>query len=229
VNFYLREHNDHPNELQYPFMSEVSNDGSQYGFATCLSVNDEIVHSRPSNRLLEDGDVITIDCGLSLNGYCSDIAHTVCISSLGKYQNMDPKVVTLFKALALAIDRVGVVCRPGNRLGHIAEVIAKTAAVHRLGNIINFGGHGIGRSLHEVPYIPNAPGISTWDDLILRPGMSFCVEPMFTLGGSSKIAKKEDGWTILTADGSIAAHEERHIIITEEGCEILTDFYQEKE
>lgn len=211
----------------FPFAGVTIHSPVPYGYATCMSVNDEVVHSRPNTRQLMTGDVLTIDAGIKIDGLCSDMAHTTCVGNQGNKNNNKPEVNNLLDGLNAAITDAIAVCKPGNRLGQISEAIARAAAIRKLGNIIDFTGHGIGQTLHEPPYIANAPGLSSYDNIVLRPGTSLCIEPMFTLGGS-KTVYKEDKWAILTADGSLAGHEERHVVITETGCLVLTDFSKEE-
>lgn len=209
-------------EYCFPFATETLKGKDPYGCALCLSVNDEIVHARPNDKPLKNNDILTIDGGICIDGYCSDMATTVCLGDFGTEANRSSRVNTLLQSTKDAIKHALQQCKPGNTLRNVSHAIQEEATRSGCGLIKQFGGHGIGRTLHELPYIGNAQGLTTWDVLVLRPGMSLCIEPMLTLG-DSKIVFGPDGWTILTADGSLACHEERHIIITEDGYEVLTE------
>ena len=191
-----------------------------YGFSTCISVNDEVVHSQPESNQFEPGDVITIDIGFKRNGFCCDMARTAIFDY--NHIRISQRTECLIKAVAVACIAAAHVAKPGNTVGDISEAIYKAGKAIDLGMITEFGGHSIGSELHEPLRIMNQPGIAPkFDKIVLRPGMIFCVEPMFTLG-SSEIISDYTGWRIWTIDGSLAAHSEDMILITENGSEVLT-------
>jgi methionyl aminopeptidase len=180
----------------------------------CWSINDEIVHGLPSEqRILQEGDIISVDLTVSVDGFVGDNTRTVVIGSVR------PEVQRLVdvtqKALLAGIDAA----RAGNTVGHISAAIQRWADENKLGVVRELVGHGIGREMHEDPQIPNY-GIAGQGPL-LKSGMTLAIEPMFTLG-SAKISTDSDGWTIRTADGSWAAHWEHTVLITDNLPEILT-------
>lgn len=185
-----------------------------YKHDSCISVNDEVIHGIPSNKkILKDLDVIKIDICASWKNYCADMARTFCVNkcSLEAKKLIDVAQEALDAGIQLA--------RPGNHLSDISSSIQKVVEENGFSVIRDFAGHGIGRSLHEDPEIPNygKPGLGP----ILRPGMAFAIEPMITAGGY-KVVVMNDGWTVRTADGSLAAHVEDTIVVTEGEPKILT-------
>lgn len=186
----------------------------RYPAYTCLSVNDEIVHGIGSlKRILREGDIITVDVCVDYQGFIGDNARTVRVGE------SDPATADLLKhteeALYTAIDQA----RPGNRVGYISNSVEKHITPLGYGIVRDFVGHGIGRSMHEPPQIPNFGPRKRGDRL--RPGMTFAIEPMIT-AGNSRIVMEEDGWTARTADGSLSAHFEHSVLVTEGEPEILT-------
>ncbi|MDE6576183.1 MAG: type I methionyl aminopeptidase [Opitutales bacterium] len=196
---------------------------SSYGFRSgkrvfpgygCFSVNEEIVHGIPSKRkILKEGDIISIDLAMSVDGYCGDNTRTVLVGAV-------PEEVTRLVSVTQAALFAGIAAAlPGNTIGHISSAIQKVADINHLGVVRELVGHGIGRAMHEDPQVPNY-GIAGKGP-VLKPGMTLAVEPMFTQG-SPKIAVDADGWTVRTADHRMAAHWEHTILITENAPEVLT-------
>jgi methionyl aminopeptidase len=183
-----------------------------YPNTLCVSVNDCIIHGIPDGRPFEQGDVISVDMGLVDRGYFADMAFTVV---LGENQASWMLKRAAEDALVAGIRAA----RPGNRIGDIGAAIQAVAQSRGLGIIHEFAGHGIGRKLHEHPLVPNV-GMMGKGQLI-QPGMALAIEPMFTLGGW-QTKTLDDGWTVKTMDGSLAAHAEHTVLITEDGPEILT-------
>jgi methionyl aminopeptidase len=181
----------------------------------CASINAEIVHGIPAaDRVLADGDLLSLDFGAIWEGFHSDAAVTVFV---GAPPSDDAK--RLAEATQAALDAAISVLRPGGRLSDIGHAIEQVAVDHDLGVIREYGGHGIGRALHEDPFIQN------WGPAgrgpVLKPGLVLAIEPMLTLGGDgTKVL--DDGWTVVTADGSLAAHSEHTVAVTERGHEVLT-------
>jgi methionyl aminopeptidase len=205
-----------------PFYGQQSMHRHEFGYPICVSVNDEIVHSRPMPIPFDRDDVITIDAGLSYKGYCADMARTV-IYGEGPQPGCNQHSM-LADRCRLALYQAEAACKPGNTIGDISEAISSAATniAPQLGVVVDYTGHGIGKKLHEEPRICNAPGIfPKYDEIVLRPGMVICLEPMFTLGKGQTVLAG-DGWKVWTQDGSIAAHFEDEILITEDGCEVLT-------
>lgn len=190
-----------------------------FPFSICASVNHHVVHGFPSDYVLKDGDILSIDLGATVNGYVGDTALTAPVGNV-KQEILDLMRVT-DECLALAVEQ----CRSGKHVGDIGYVVQKHAEAHGYGIVKEFVGHGIGRKLHEAPQIPNYGKAGTREKI--RVGYVFAVEPMITLGNpETKIL--EDGWTVATLDGCVSAHSEHTIAITEEGPEILTLTLEQK-
>lgn len=181
---------------------------------SCASVNDVIVHGIPDGYRLADGDLFSIDFGAELNGWTGDAATTFPV---GTPRAGDlPLVEATEKALAAGIGAAVA----GGRLGDISHAIGSAARAAGYGVPAGFGGHGIGRHMHEDPHVPNEgrPGRG----LRLRPGLVLAIEPMLMAGGGSGYRVAPDGWALHTVDGSRAAHAEHTVAITEDGPRILT-------
>ena len=179
----------------------------------CASFNEQVVHGIPSARAIRPGDVVSIDMGLSNGGYHVDSAFTVAVGQ------PTPRIQELLDITRKSL-YVGIAeARPGRRVGDIGYAIETTVKPHGFGIVRQLVGHGIGRALHERPSVPNYGKPNTGD--LLKPGMCLAIEPMITLGGwKTKLLK--DAWTVVTCDGSIAAHFEHTVAITPTGPEILT-------
>ncbi|MFF3645496.1 type I methionyl aminopeptidase [Streptomyces sp. NPDC002564] len=180
----------------------------------CASVNDAIVHGIPDGYRLRDGDLVSIDCGAELAGWVGDSAISFTV---GTPRPADLRLIeTAERALAAGI----AAAVPGNRIGDIAHAVGTICRKEGYGIPEDFGGHGIGRSMHEDPGVPNEgrPGRG----MVLRPGMALAIEPMVVAGGGDGYYPAPDGWTLRSNDGSRAAHAEHSIAITEDGPRILT-------
>lgn len=184
-----------------------------YPASLCVSVNDEIVHGIPGDRVLEEGDIVGIDLGLSHQGLITDMAMTVPVGAVSSAA--EGLMADTERALMEGIN----VIRPGGRIGDIGAAIERIAHRHHYGIIRELGGHGVGHKVHEEPFVPNYGHKGTGP--ILKPGMVLALEPMFTLG-REPIRLMPDGYTIITEDGSLAAHFEHTIVVTDDGAEILT-------
>ena len=184
-----------------------------YPAALCVSVNDEVVHGIPTDRILKEGDIVSIDCGLSHNGLFVDSARTV---ACGKISKKDSELLhRTQEALALGIAAaIG-----GNKVGDIGYAVEQYIKPFKYGIIRELAGHGVGKKIHEDPYIPNFGKKNTGE--LLRPGMVIAIEPMINIG-SRHIVFDNDGYTIRTEDGSRSAHFEHTVLITEGEPEILT-------
>jgi methionyl aminopeptidase len=181
----------------------------------CASINDEIVHGIPAaDRSLADGDLVSLDFGAIWDGFHSDAAVTVFV---GAPPSDDAK--RLAETTQSALDDAISVVRPGGRLSDIGHAIEQVALAQGLGVIREYGGHGIGRALHEDPFIQNWGVAGRGPEL--KPGLVVAIEPMLTLGGDGTRVL-DDGWTVVTADGSLAAHFEHTVAITDDGHEVLT-------
>ncbi|MEU9351037.1 type I methionyl aminopeptidase [Streptomyces griseoloalbus] len=180
----------------------------------CASVNDAIVHGVPDTYRLRDGDLVSIDCGAELGGWVGDSAISFVV---GTPRPADVRLIeTAERALAAGIEAAVV----GNRVGDIAHAIGTVCRAAGYGVPDGFGGHGIGRRMHEDPSVPNEgrPGRG----MPLRHGMALAIEPMLTGGGADGFHAAPDGWTLRTNDGSRAAHVEHTVAITESGPRVLT-------
>ncbi len=184
-----------------------------YPAAVCISVNEEIVHGIPGPRVLAPGDLVSIDFGVALDGYHGDSAVTVPVGPV------EGTAARLLKATHASLYRGIEQMVPGNRLSDIGHAVQTEAEGAGFSVVREFVGHGIGRAMHEPPQIPNygRPGRG----LRLRAGMVFAIEPMVTAGGP-EVRMLDDQWTAVTADGSLAAHFEHTVAITDAGPRILT-------
>ena len=181
----------------------------------CISVNEEVVHGIPGNRKLNEGDIVSVDCGVEKNGYFGDHAYTFMV---GDCSEEDKKLLkttleSLYKGIEKAVH--------GNKIGDVGSAIQTYCESHGYGVVKDLVGHGIGKDMHEDPSVPNfgKPGRGER----LRTGMTLAVEPMITRG-SWKVKTLADGWTIVTSDGENAAHFEHDIVVREGEAEILSTF-----
>lgn len=189
---------------------------SPYPAAICTSINDEVVHGIPGGRLLAEGDIVSLDAGVILDGWHSDAAITLPVGRVA--EPAARLIADAEAALAAAIE----MARAGNRLGDIAAAVQRVARRGGYGVVREFTGHGIGRAMHEGFDVPNYPVPGAGSGPVLRPGTTFTIEPVFTLG-SPEIAFREDGWTAVTVDGSPAAHVEHTVVVAPRGpATILT-------
>lgn len=185
-----------------------------YPKSICSSIDDEVVHGIPSDDvILKEGSILSVDCGLILDGWQADSAFTMAIGEISQ-DLADLIRVTeecFFAGAAAAVE--------GNRIGDIGYAVQKLAEAHHYGVVRELTGHGIGRNMHEDPSVPNygLPGHGTR----LKAGMTIAIEPMITLG-SYRVREMDDGWTIKTIDGSACAHYEHTVAITPNGPELLT-------
>jgi methionyl aminopeptidase len=187
-----------------------------YGFpgSVCISVNEEVVHGIPSpSRVLSDGDIVSIDVGVRLDGWCSDSAWTFPVGEV------DEASTELLRVTEEALERAIAAARPGLHVGDIGAAVVGTVKGTGLGIIRELVGHGVGRDVHEEPQVPNI-GRAGYGPR-LREGMVIAIEPMLSRG-SDQIRTLDDHWTVVTADGSRSAHFEHTVAITAEGPRVLT-------
>jgi methionyl aminopeptidase len=184
-----------------------------YPASICTSPNNVIVHGIPSDYRLVDGDVLSVDAGAIFEGFHGDAAITFPIGDVPPETQL--LIDTTEQALAAGIAQV----KAGARLGDIGHAVESEANRHGFGVVREYVGHGIGRQMHEDPQVPNygKPGTGTK----LKKGMAICIEPMFNLGGHGTLVEP-DGWTVVTADGSLSAHFEHTIAITDRGPRVMT-------
>lgn len=184
---------------------------------TCISVNNEVVHGIPGGRVLKNGDVVTLDVALSLDGFCGDTASTVPVGQVGALQQKLLDVTR--QTLILAIEHI----KPGKRWSEIARLMQYNVERNGFAVVREFVGHGIGRTMHEDPKVPNfVTGEQLRGDFRLKPGMTIAVEPM-VVAGRRDVQVMSDQWTMVTEDGSPAAHYEHTVAVTEMGVDVLTD------
>jgi methionyl aminopeptidase len=197
----------------YPTYKE----GEGFPGYTCISVNDEVVHGIPGKRGLKNGDVVTLDVALSLDGFCADTASTVPVGPIGALQQ---KLLDVTKqTLVLAIEHI----KPGKRWSEVARLMQYNVERNGFSVVREFVGHGVGRSMHEDPKVPNfVTGEQLRGDFRLKPGMTIAVEPM-VVAGRRDVNVMPDQWTMVTEDGSPAAHYEHTVAVTEVGVDVLTD------
>jgi methionyl aminopeptidase len=184
-----------------------------YPASICTSPNDVIVHGIPGPYVLDDGDVLAVDVGVTLNGFVADSAYTFAVGDSSV--EAESLLETGRAALAAGIEQ----CRAGNRLSDISHAIQQLTEEQGFSVVRALVGHGVGRAMHEDPQIPNFgdPGRGP----LLQPGMVFAIEPMITAGGP-EIFMHDDHWTISTEDSSLSAHFEHTVAVTEDGPRILT-------
>ncbi|MEN6333380.1 MAG: type I methionyl aminopeptidase [Phycisphaerales bacterium] len=185
--------------------------------AICASINDEVVHGIPSDTVaLKDGDILSIDFGVRLNGYCGDSALTVAIGSISEVSRR------LMDATREALDIAISMARPGVKWSQIAGRMQKHCESAGFSVVRDFVGHGIGTRWHEDPKVPNFVSEDLLDDdILLTEGMVIAVEPMVNAGGYA-VRTLGNGWTVVTKDGKFSAHFEHTIAIVKGGCEVLT-------
>ncbi|TAM89786.1 type I methionyl aminopeptidase [bacterium] len=184
-----------------------------YPATICASVNDEVVHGIPGERVLCEGDLLSIDIGTTLEGYVSDSAVTV---GIGEISDEARRLMgTTQECLMLGIAQM----QAGNHLSDIGHAVQQHAESHGYGVVRDLVGHGVGTKMHEEPQVPNygEPG----KGLVLKPGLVLAIEPMINVG-THKVRTLKDGWTVVTADGKLSAHFEHTIAITDDGPKILT-------
>ena len=179
----------------------------------CTSPNDVIVHGIPDDTRLREGDVISLDIGAYYEGFHADSAWTFPVGAVS------PEASELLRVTKDSLDAAIAQCAPANRLGDVGHAVEEVAEAARFSVVREYVGHGVGRALHEDPQIPNygPPGRRE----VLASGMTLAIEPMVNAGGpQTKVLG--DGWTVVTLDGSLSAHFEHTVAITEDGCEVLT-------
>jgi len=184
-----------------------------YPARVCVSVNDEVVHGIPDRRVLQEGDIVSIDLGATYKGFVGDAAITVGVGRIS------PEAERLVRVTEEALWQGIKAARAGARLGQISAAIQAHAEGNGFSVVREYVGHGVGRSMHEDPQVPNFGPADRGP--LLQKGMTLALEPMVT-AGDWQTKKDSDGWTVRTADGSLAAHFEHTIVITEGEAEVLT-------
>jgi len=188
----------------------------------CASLNEEVVHGIPSKRVVREGDIISIDFGVKLDGWCGDAAETFFV---GKVDDEVRRLVDVTRnSLAIVVS----MCRPGEKWSNIARAIQQYVEGEGFSVVREFVGHGIGSEMHEDPKVPNfvSPELER-QDIMLKEGLVLAVEPMVNMG-SAAVQYAPDGWTVVTADRLPSAHFEHTLAITADGVRVLTDRRQGK-
>ena len=206
-------------ELVYKYITSCGAYPSELGYegypaSSCVSVNEVVVHGIPSDRVILDGDIVSVDIVAEKNGYHGDAARTYLIGNVSEDKKQLVKVTE--ECFLKAIEDL----REGSRIGDIGAAVQTHAESHGYGVVRALTGHGIGRSMHEDPSVPNYGKRGT--GVRLRAGMTICIEPMINAGTYRVFMDESDGWTVVTADGKPAAHYENTVLITKDGVEILT-------
>ena len=200
---FIREHDGIPSCKGY----------EGFPCALCVSVNDEVVHGIPSNRKLQNGDIVTIDMVIGYKGYQGDAAWTYAVGEIDEEKKylMEHTEQALYEGIKEV--------KPGAHIGDISHAVEVYATEHNLGVVRELCGHGIGTDMHEDPEVPNfgKPGVGPR----LKEGMVICIEPMLN-AGSRNVVLLDDDWTVVTLDGKPAAHYEHTVLVTKDGYEILT-------
>ncbi len=180
---------------------------------TCISVNDEVVHGMANERQLRFGDIVSVDCGVVYKGYIGDTARTIAVGGCGvaAQRLMDVTQQSLQEGIAQAVS--------GNRVTDISRAIQDYVEGNGYSVVREFVGHGVGRTMHEEPQVPNF--VDAKSNQRLRPGMTIAIEPMVN-AGRPEVKILKDGWTVVTQDGSLSAHFEHTVLITDGKPEILT-------
>ncbi|NJD69704.1 MAG: type I methionyl aminopeptidase [Candidatus Methylomirabilota bacterium] len=186
-----------------------------YPYTLCASVNEQVVHAFPSARRLKEGDIISLDLGVVVDGYYGDAAVTVPVG------RVSAEAERLIAATRGALTRATAVVRSGNHLSDISHTVQSTLEAQGFSVVRLFVGHGIGRSLHEEPQIPNFGPPAQGP--VLKPGLVLAIEPMANVG-TSDVMILDDHWTAITCDRSLSAHFEHTVALTEAGAQVLTDF-----
>lgn len=190
--------------------------GIDFPGVICASVNNEVIHGIPGDRVLKEGDIISIDIGAILDGYHGDAARTYPVGKVS------PEAMRLIQVTEEAFNRGMVQAVEGNHIRDISRAIQSYVEENGYSVVRDYVGHGIGREMHEEPQIPNY--VSAYRGVRLACGMTLAIEPMVN-AGTWRVNVLSDGWTVVTADGSLSAHHENTIAVTPRGPEILTALY----
>lgn len=202
---YIRSHGAVPGFLGY----------GGFPYTLCVSVNEQVVHGFPSDYVLKEGDIVSVDCGTILKGFYGDSAYTFAVGAVSAEVS---KLLTVTKeALYKGVGQA----KAGARVGDISAAVQQMAESNGFSVVRELVGHGLGRNMHEEPEVPNYG--SRGRGPLLREGMVLCIEPMINMGGRA-VVFESDGWTVRTKDRKPSAHFEFAVAITKEGPDVLTDF-----
>jgi methionyl aminopeptidase len=184
-----------------------------YPSSICVSINEEVVHGMPSDRVIKEGDIVSVDIGATFDGYVGDTAYTFLV------EPVSVEARKLVQATKESLDAAIEMMKPGKRLGDIGAAVQKFVEAKGYGVVRDFVGHGIGRQMHESPAVPNYGDAGS--GMRLETGLVLAIEPMVTQG-SHDVKVLKDGWTVVTKDGSLAAHFEHTVAVTDNGPWVLT-------
>ena len=187
---------------------------SPFPAVLCVSVNDAVVHGIPGPQVLADGDLVSVDFGAILGGWCGDAARSFVVGT------PRPADLALIEATDAALAAGIEAARPGNTLGDVGHAISATVRDAGYALLADHGGHGIGHTMHEAPHVPNVG--RRGEGMKLRPGLVIAIEPMLIADGTEDYVHDPDGWTLRTATGARAAHSEHTVALTDDGPRILT-------
>lgn len=194
-----------------------------YSHTICVATNDVVVHGIPTKRVLKEGDIIGIDCGVYLDGFHTDMAETVEVHSEKQEDNRTNEEVSTFLRIGKEAMWAGIKqVKDGNRVGHISRAVQEIVEGAGYSVVRDLIGHGVGRDLHEEPEVPGYLHRKLEKTPLLKEGMTIAVEVIYTMGEPEVVYSGRDGWTISTKDGSLAGLFERTVAITKEGYEIVT-------
>ena len=203
ANTFIRDHGCIPGFIGYQGFPK----------SICISVNDEVVHGIPGDRVIQDGDLVSLDCGLILDGWWADSGLSVACGEA------TPEVQQLIDVTREALDRGIAAAKPGGYIGDIGHAVQTYVESFGYGVVRDYVGHGIGRNMHEAPQVPNYGEPGTGNQL--KPGYVLAIEPMVNMG-SAKVHTLSDEWTVATVDGKWSCYFEHTVAITESGPEVLT-------
>lgn len=181
----------------------------------CISVNEQVVHGFPSDYILREGDIISVDCGTIMKGFYGDSAYTFAVGTVA------PQVERLLQITKEALYNGVAQAKAGNHIGDISSAVQKHAESNGFSVVRELVGHGLGRAMHEEPEVPNYG--KSGQGALLKPGMVICIEPMINMG-TKQVVFEKDGWTVRTRDRKPSAHYEFAVAITEGEADVLTDF-----
>ena len=207
---FIRDHGAVPTFKGYP-----NPYGAPFPATLCTSVNSQVVHGIPNDEPLKEGDIVSVDCGTLLNGYCGDSAYTFTVGEVSA------EILELLKVTKEALYKGIENAVHGKRIGDIGNAIQTHCEAHKYGVVREFVGHGIGKEMHEDPAVPNYGRRGT--GVLLRKGMCIAIEPMISLG-DRKVYLESDNWTVRTRDNSVAAHFEHTVAIGLDKADILSSF-----
>ena len=210
---HIREAGGVPSFKGYLGSGRYGKGPAAFPASTCISIDSEVVHGIPSERVIRDGQIVSIDVGAIVDGWHGDAARTFIVG------DASPEIHELVAATRLAMMAGIAAAIPGNRIGDISAAVEDVGRGAGYGIVRHFVGHGIGTEMHQDPQVPNYR--TGYRGMELQPGICLAIEPMFTMGGDD-VEVLPDHWTVVTADGSLAAHFEHTIAITERGPQILT-------